>query len=475
MTAATRRSPSGAHRDSNPGRAAIWRTASALLLAHLLAPRVFAQEPKAEDLGKEIATLRAEVERLESAEGDAERLRELERRIDLLAAELEKSRTGGATDVEAPVKGQPGLGPAASKVYAKSRGVSIGGYGEVVYDHPSSARQDGSPSGLEPRVDLLRYVTYVGYKFSDKILLNSEIEFEHASSGEGAEERGEVSVEFAYLEFRPWKSGGFRAGMVLLPLGFLNELHEPPIFRGSHRSEVEQQIIPTTWPENGVGVFGESGPFQWRGYVVAGLDSAGFSSGGIAEGKQEGSQSLARDLGYTGRLDYVGVRGLLLGASVYTGKSGQGATIDGQPIGAKVTLFELHAQYELRGLQLRALHARSTIGDAALVNARNGLFGDESVGERQYGWYVQVAYDLMSLRPAGQWSVLPFVRYERLNPQDQVPAGFSKDPALDQKVLTAGADVKPLPNVVLKADCTWLHDAARSGTNTFHLAVGFLF
>ncbi len=448
-----------------------------VLSATLLAATsgLFAQEPSSEDLKKTIATLQAEVARLQAAGSDADRLRELERRIDLLAAEIERARTGGATEVDAPVKAEPGLGPAASKIYGRAKGVSIGGYGEIVYDHPSRTQQDGEPSGLVPRVDLLRYVTYVGYKFSDTILLNSEIEFEHASSGEGAEERGEVSVEFAYLEFRPWKHVGVRAGEVLLPLGFLNELHEPPIFRGARRSEVEQQIIPTTWPENGVGVFGESGPFQWRGYLVAGLDGAGFASDGIGEGKQEGSQSLAKDLGVTGRLDFVGTPGLLLGASVYTGNSGQGASFDGRAVRARVTLYDLHAQYEHRGLQLRGLYARSTVGDVALLDALNGLAAEESIGERQYGWYLQAAYDVMALRPAGQWSVLPFVRYERLNPQDRVPDGFVRNPALDQKVFTAGVDVKPLPNVVLKADCEWLHNAARTGTSTFRLAAGYLF
>jgi hypothetical protein len=425
-------------------------------------------------LRAEVEALKAEVAQMKTAGGDAERIKELERRIDLLAAELEKARTGGATETDAPKKGEPGLGPAASKIYGKSKGISLGGYGEVVFDRPSSTQQDGQDSGLEPRIDLLRYVTYVGYKFSDKILLNSEIEFEHASSGEGAEERGEVSVEFAYLEFRPWKSHGFRAGEVLLPLGFLNELHEPPIFHGAHRNEVERQIIPTTWPENGVGVFGEDGPFQWRAYVVAGLNSEGFASDGIGEGKQEGSQSLAHDFGFTGRLDYTGAPGFLLGASFYTGNSGQGASVDGQSIGARVNLFDVHAQYEHRGFQLRALYAHSTVSDVALINAQDGLGEDESVGERQFGWYVQAAYDVLAHK-AGPWSLTPFLRYERLNPQDQVPAGFAKDPALDQKVFTLGVDVKPLPNVVLKTDYQLFHNEARSGENAFHLGVGYLF
>jgi hypothetical protein len=428
-----------------------------------------------EDLRKRIAALEAELARLKAQGSDAARLEELARRIDLLAAEMEKARTGGATDVEAPKKGEPGLGPAASKIYGRTRGVSIGGYGEVLFGAPSSTRQDGAASDAHRSLDLLRYVTYVGYKFSDKILLNSELEFEHATTGEGAEERGEVSVEFAYLEFRPWKNVGFRAGELLMPLGFLNELHEPPIFLGARRNEVEGQIVPTTWAENGAGLFGQSGPFQWRTYVVAGLNSAGFEADGIREGRQHGSQSLADDAAFTGRLDFVGAPGLLLGGSVFVGNSGQRAETDGRRIHGRVTLFDVHAQYERRGLQVRALYARSTVGDAALINAHNGLAGAESVGSRQYGFYAEAAYDLMTARPHGEWAVVPFARYERLNPQDQVPAGFAKDPALDQTLWTAGLTVKPLHNVVVKGDYQWVSNKAREGVNRLNLAVGYLF
>jgi uncharacterized small protein (DUF1192 family) len=446
-----------------------------LVLALVLAgPRAFPQTPP-EDLQKRIAALEAELARLKAQGSDAARLDELARRIDLLAAEIEKARTGGATDVEAPTKGEPGLGPAASKIYRRTSGVSIGGYGEVLFGAPSATRQDGAPSEAHRRLDLLRYVTYLGYKFSDKILLNSEIEFEHATTGEGAEERGEASVEFAYLEFRPWKSAGFRAGELLMPLGFLNELHEPPIFHGARRNEVERQIIPATWRDNGVGLFGENGPFQWRTYVVAGLNSAGFESGGIREGRQSGSESLADDVAFTGRLDFVGAPGLLLGGSMFVGNSGQRAEIDGRRIRGRVTLFDVHAQYERRGFQARALYARSTVGDAALINARNGLAGAESVGSRQYGFYAEAAYDLMTARPHGQWAVVPFARYERLNPQDRVPAGFEKDPSLDQTVWTAGVAVKPLHNVVVKGDYQWASNKARAGVNRLNLAVGYLF
>jgi hypothetical protein len=140
-----------------------------------------------------------------------------------------------------------------------------------------------------------------------------------------------------------------------------------------------------------------------------------------------------------------------------------------------VSLFDLHAQYERRGLQLRALLARGRVGDAARINAQNGLDGAASVGERQYGYYVQAAYDVMSLRPAGGWAAVPFVRYEKLDTQQRVPAGFERDPANQRTLWTLGVGVRPLTNVVLKADFQSERNPARSGRNHWNVGVGYLF
>ena len=121
------------------------------------------------------------------------------------------------------------------------------------------------------------------------------------------------------------------------------------------------------------------------------------------------------------------------------------------------------------------LGARTRIRDADRINEQNTLAGSESIGECQHGWYAQAAYDVLSLWPAGRWSVTPFLRYEELNTQARVPAGFEADPANDRSVLVAGVDVKPLPGVVIKADLERERNRARTGTNGFHLAVGYLF
>lgn len=406
------------------------------------------------------------------AESEAEKVRELERRIDLLAAELEKSRTGEAAE-SAPLAGKKGFAPAASKVYGISRGVSIGGYGEAVYENYSREREDARPSGRTDQVDFVRAITYFGYKFSDRILFNSEIELEHGSAAAGRP--GEVSVEFAYLDLQPWEKVGFRAGMVLVPMGFLNELHEAPIYHGAKRPDVESAVIPSTWRENGVGVFGDTGPFQWRAYAVAGLSSTGFTAAGIRGGRQHGARSKAEDFAVTGRVDLTSVPGALAGVSFFSGGSGHRAAVDGRTIGGHVTLWDAHAQYERRGFQLRALFAKGTIGDAALINAQNKLTARQSVGEGQQGWYVQAAYDVMTLRSGSRWSISPFVRYEQIDTQDGVPAGFDEDPATDRTVLTFGVGVKPITNVVLKADFQRHANEGKSGINQLNVGMGYLF
>jgi hypothetical protein len=174
-------------------------------------------------------------------------------------------------------------------------------------------------------------------------------------------------------------------------------------------------------------------------------------------------------------VDLASVPGLLAGLSWFTGGSAQGAAVDGRAFDARTTLFDLHAQYRYRGLHLRGLYAKGSLSDAALVNEANGLAGDASVGEDQFGWYVEGAYDLMTLFPSGEWAVAPYFRYEELDPQHSVPAGYEKDPATDRSVLTFGLDVKPISRVVVKADYQRIRNAARTGVSQLNVALGFLF
>lgn len=448
------------------------RGAGALLAEEQREP---ALETRIRELEAKIQALESSLEAMKKAAGpgEAERLAELEKQIEILTKEIERLRLADAAP-PAATESKHGLGPAASKVYRVRQGVSIGGYGELVYQSLAGETDDGTPSGGTDTLDLLRAVLYFGYKWNDRILFNSEVEFEHATTGEGAEEKGEVSVEFAYLDFLFKEGFNVRAGLLLVPIGFINEWHEPPVFHGARRPEVERVILPTTWRENGAGIFGNLGRFSYRVYALAGLDASGFSAASaLRDGRQGGSESAAEDFAMAGRLDLSGVPGLLAGVSLFTGKAGQGA-ING---GAPVLVWDAHAQYLWRGWELRGLFASGSIGDGEAVNAARRIppGSDESVGERFGGWYAEAAWDLLSLRKGGSSSLSPFVRYEKLDTQDEVPVGFLEDPAQDRSLVTFGLTWKPIPQVAVKADFQDARNESGTGVDQINVGLGWLF
>lgn len=394
----------------------------------------------------------------------------LERKTDILSQEVEKLRTNLVIPEEPKYKSAYGLGPAASKVYQVGKGLSIGGYGEANYQAIV-----GDEKGKNDNADLERLVLYAGYKFTDNILFNSEIEFEHATTGEGDEEKGEVSVEFAALDFFIHKMANVRAGMVLLPMGFINQIHEPPFFFGNNRPEVERQIIPSTWREIGVGLFGELAPnLTYTTYVVNGLNAKEFSSGGIRDGRQSGSQAKAEDLAFVGRMDYAPnwAPGLSFGGSAYFGNSGQNQLYAGQQVDAFTQLYEGHVQWKYRGLEFRALGSWGHIDDAEVLSQDRG----QTIGSSNYGWYTEVGYDVLPwiFRDTTQY-LAPFFRYEQFDTIAQAPSGFLDDGSRDRWIYQFGLQYKPIPNVVIKADYRNFTSKAGDLPDDFNLGLGFIF
>jgi hypothetical protein len=394
------------------------------------------------------------------------RIADLERRLDALSRELEAQKTGAPLPT-APEEGRFGLGASASKVYGVPSGLSFGGYGEFLYEQKRATLQDGTHVGSTKKLDALRLVLYTGYKFTDRIVFNSEVEFEHGGYSDEHPE-GEAVVEFAYLDFLFHRGFNLRAGQMLVPMGFINELHEPPAFLGARRPQVERTLIPATWHENGLGIHGElPGNVTYRLYLMNGLDGAKFTAGGLRDGRQAGKEANAQSLAWTGRVDWRPQPGVLLGTSFYTGNSNQ--TGSGEAL--STTLWDAHGEFQIQGLQVRGLYARSTVS-AAGVAALALTDPAREVGTSQWGGYLEVGYDV--LRETRQ-ALIPYVRYERLNTQQEVVAGVLRDQAQDRTLLTVGAAYKPLPQVAVKADWSRDENRARTGRDQFSLALGYTF
>jgi len=425
-------------------------------------------EQRLRDLEQQVQSLREEIRGLRDA--GAPGLEELERRIAILAAEIESLRAG--TPIAAADRQQHGLGPAASKAYRQERGVSLGGYGEVLYQNFDSRTDAGAAAGATDELDFLRAVLYAGYKFNERLVLNTETEFEHASTGSG----GEVSVEFGYLDFL-WRPGlSVRGGLLLVPLGLVNELHEPTTFLGARRPLVETALIPTTWREIGAGIHGEAGPVAYRVFYTTALDAAKFTAGGIRGGRQKGARAKAEDFAWSGRLDFVGAPGLVVGVAGMTGNSGQNLTdAGGASIDARTTIVEGHLDWRWRGIQARALVARLSIDDVAELNAALTLTGNASIGSRQRGGYFEAGYDVLAHLPRTRQALLPFVRRETLDTQDRVPAGFARNPVNDRDLLTIGLDYRPIEAIAIKAEYQNFRNAAGTAVDQINVGLGWIF
>jgi hypothetical protein len=341
----------------------------------------------------------------------------------------------------------------------------VAGYMEAHFN-----KNEGEPG----RADFHRFVLLFGHSFSDRIKFWSELEFEHALV-EGGEEKGEVALEQAYLDFfiKPWLN--FRGGMLLAPVGIQNERHEPPSFNGVERTFVETTIIPTTWRELGVGITGDLGRgFRYRTYLVSALDPTGFSAEeGIRNGRTGGFEAPFRNPAFVGRLEYAGVRRLTLGLSGYTGVSSSEAI----QVTPRVSIASFDGRYRINRFDLRGLFAHSWISHSGDLNRRlEALTGfNPNIARQLRGWYIEPGIHVLPRRTRND--LILFTRYERYNTQHRMAPGFVPLPEFDRSSVVAGVTFKPNADVALKFDYVFNRNnrSAIVPRNGLNLGLGWWF
>ena len=426
----------------------------------------------------------------ESAEGDAslaemkERVEKLESEVSTLADELSDALTAVAVPDDWNYDVYYGVAPTASQVYGTEKGLSIGGYGEIRFRHQTAGNDI---------YDALRLVSYIGYKFSEKWVVNTEVEFEHGGAASGSSD-GSVSTEYMNLDYLHSETINFRIGLVLVPMGIINQVHEPLFYRGASRPEVERQIIPSTWSENGAGIFGRLGDrVRYHAYAINGFDGIGFNGSGLRGGRQGGSKALANNWAFVGRMDADTLPGLTVGGSFYYGNSGQdqtasmGATPDVSIGSLGTTLYEFHAEYKAKGFGLRVLFTQAFIDNPNSLNATNVITdaatamgaANDFLAESLLGWYVEGGYDVLPwLFPNSKMSLEPFFRYERLDTQYRMqPGGYGSLAQNDRHIFMVGVGFKPIESVVIKLDYRAFVQASddRTLNEQVELGVGFQF
>jgi hypothetical protein len=356
-------------------------------------------------------------------------------------------------------------------------GSAFGGYGELTLNIPARYLPDPADHAV---VDLRRFVLFFGHNFSDRLRFYSELEIEHAISSAG--DQGEAEIEQAYLDGLLSRWLNLRGGLINIPVGIVNVYHEPPTLNGVDRPAVDIYVVPTTWREPGIGFFGEIRQgLRYQAYLVNGFNANGFTAAAaIREGHQEAQLARASDFGGVVRLDWEPLLGTVIGFSGYRATSGNSLT---DTVGkVPVTLLEADARTRLGGFSARAQIAALFIGDAAALNtALRGAIpaGDpapDPVSAQSRGGYLEAGYDLLRLvRPGSPQSVTLFGRFDYVDTQADVPAGFAASPALRRTIYTAGLVYRPVLEVGLKLDYRRHTFGDGSGANELATAITWMF
>lgn len=348
-----------------------------------------------------------------------------------------------------PVTAEDSLNNGTSK-----SSTTIGGYGNAFYQRNNNLGTS--------KLDLERFVIFTGHKFNDKISVFSELEVEDAKVT-GGESGGEIAVEQAYLKFNLNANQYIVAGLFLPRIGILNENHLPNTFNGNERNYVETFILPSTWRELGVGLYGSLNnlPLNYSVGLVNGVSSQMFNHGtGIRDGRFEGRNASGNNLAITASLQYyhnafkAQLAGYYGGTTGVSKRKADSLGLNSGIFGVPVAIGEGDIQYSRGGFSLKALAAFVSIPDAAQINAAYA----NNTPKTEYGAYLELAYDLLyhSKKAHGQQFIV-FARDEKFDINASIPSNGITDGTLDQNHVVAGFTYLPIRNVAIKADVRIIH------------------
>lgn len=320
--------------------------------------------------------------------------------------------------------------------------VTVGAYGEMLYNQPE---------GDNGELDVQRLVLLMGYRFNERTQFVTELEVEHVE---------EIFVEQAFVNYNVADNVNLRGGLMLVPMGIVNEFHEPTTFNGTERPQMDNVIVPTTWREIGVGVSGRFNSISlgYQAYVFNGFKSteadgeggvSGFLQGsnGLRGGRQKAIQSTIDSPTFSTKLDYYGFSGLRLGFSTYFGKTQAEDNVeqfDGANIG--ISMLGIDARYAYKRFTARGQFIYASLSDTEAYNALTG----RDLGSALMGWYMEGAFNLLPI--TNKQKLFAFARYEKYDTHASTTGGLAENEAYDRTDVTTGLTYHIAPGVVVKGD-----------------------
>ena len=332
----------------------------------------------------------------------------------------------------------------AQRILSNSLGrkVTLGGYGEITYNQPN---------GSNGELDVQRMVILVGYNFNDEVQFVTEIELEHVS---------EVFVEQAFINYSIGDNVSLRGGLMLIPMGIVNEYHEPTTFNGVERPGVDNVIVPTTWRELGVGVIGRfpDASLGYQAYIFNGFKSTesdgdgglnGFLKGsnGLRSGRQKGIQSTVNSPTFSAKMEYYGILGLRVGLAGYFGDTqaeDDVEDLEGANIG--IAMVGVDARYNFGRFTARGQFIYASLSDTEAYN----MATDKDLGSALLGYYVEGAYNLLPLNK--KQKLYAFTRFERYDTHASTAGDLMQNGSYNRQDITSGLSYHIAPGVVVKGD-----------------------
>ena len=361
---------------------------------------------------------------------------------------------------------------------AEKNRVTMGMYAEIDYN-----QQFGDSLKHAGNLDAHRVVLLFAYKFSNRATFVTEIEVEHVS---------EIYIEQAFLNVRVNDKLNLKGGMLLIPMGIINEYHEPTIRNGVERPNVDQYIVPTTWREIGLGISGNfnDASLAYQLYLVNGFlgyDGQGKFRGvdGYRKGRQKGAESVITSPNLSAKVDYYGIPGLKIGLAGYLGKSETTAynnvstgdipmmsMADSSVI--NIAMLGLDARYRYKNFSARAELIYSSNSNTGAYNQLTA----KDLGAAMLGYYVEAAYDIWPLLSHNnKYSLTAFTRFEKYNTQQKMVDASLLNEAYNRTDLVMGLGFWLSPGAVVKADYQlMMNKAANSNAvNMFNMGIGIWF
>lgn len=375
--------------------------------------------------------------------------------------------------------------------HVNGKRLSIGGYGEAAYSRnfysDNGKRYSNAPAYKNDpshgRFDIPHAVIYIGYDFGKGWTFGTEIEFEHGGTG-GAieyeaeesieyesetEKGGEVELEQFWIQKSFGKAFNIRAGHIVVPVGLTNAHHEPLNFFTVYRPEGENTILPCTWHQTGVALWGRSGDFRYEAQLVAGLNALNFSRSNWIQGgtKSPYEFEVANKYGVSARVDNYSIPGLRIGVSGYYGQSMHNTTPhdmekgDAKRVKGNVYIGALDFTYNRHNWLVRGNADYGYVSDAQTIasytypgtslvkpneSGSNKYFGSHAIATM-----VEAGYDVFSqiekMRRDRQ-KLYVFGHFEYYDSS----IGNTTSQWTGKKILAAGINYQPMPQICIKAE-----------------------